>query len=120
MHAELSCAMCAFHPLAAAGEWKVIDFGLARRYLDETGEVLPERHDTAFRGSTTYASVFAHAGQDLGRRDDLWSWFYCVVEMVEGECPRWAVFERDLCARRWWRLSARGGACLNEICVRVG
>ncbi len=100
--------VCVFYvsygTLAAAGEWKVIDFGLARRYLDEAGEVLPERHDTAFRGSTTYASVFAHAGQDLGRRDDLWSWFYCVVEMVEGECGLGA-----------WR-----GMCINQVCVRVG
>ncbi len=62
----------------------IIDFGLARRYTDDAGDVLPERTDTSFRGSTTYASVHAHLGQDLGRRDDLWSWLYCVVELLEG------------------------------------
>lgn len=70
--------------LCRAGEWKIIDFGLARRYTDDAGDVLPERTDTAFRGSTTYASVFAHQEQDLGRRDDLWSWLYCVVELLDG------------------------------------
>ncbi|KAG2452875.1 hypothetical protein HYH02_002219 [Chlamydomonas schloesseri] len=69
------------------GTWKVIDFGLARRYLDDLGEVLPERTDTSFRGSTTYASVNAHAEADLGRRDDLWSWLYCTIELLEGTLP---------------------------------
>lgn len=69
-----------------AGTWKIIDFGLARRYTsEETGAVLPQRPDAAFRGSTTYASVHAHAEQDLGRRDDLWSWLYCLVELLDGE-----------------------------------
>ncbi|EFJ45567.1 hypothetical protein VOLCADRAFT_118310 [Volvox carteri f. nagariensis] len=38
-------------------------------------------------GSTTYASVHAHAEQDLGRRDDLWSWLYCTIELLEGTLP---------------------------------
>ena len=45
---------------------------------------LAARPDAAFRGSTTYASLNAHAGEDLGRRDDLWSWLYCVAELAEG------------------------------------
>lgn len=49
-----------------AGAWHVIDFGLARRYVDEAGLVIPARADTAFRGSTTYASIAAHDGEDLG------------------------------------------------------
>eukprot|EP00198_Chlamydomonas_reinhardtii_P010555 XP_001699892.1 predicted protein [Chlamydomonas reinhardtii] len=38
-------------------------------------------------GSTTYASVNAHAEADLGRRDDLWSWLYCTIELLEGTLP---------------------------------
>lgn len=63
----------------------MIDFGLARRFVDEEGTHLPERHDASFRGSKTYASVHAHYNQDLSRRDDLWSWFYILVELVDGE-----------------------------------
>ncbi len=48
------------------------------------GALLPARPEAAFRGSTTYASVHAHAGADLGRRDDLWSWLYCLVELAQG------------------------------------
>lgn len=44
----------------------MIDFGLARRFVDDAGMVLPPRSDAAFRGSTTYASLSAHEGEDLG------------------------------------------------------
>jgi serine/threonine protein kinase len=75
------------------GVWNLIDFGLARRFCDEANVPLPERADASFRGSTTYASVHSHDSRDLGRRDDLWSWFYMVVELLEGTLP-WRV-DRD-------------------------
>jgi serine/threonine protein kinase len=75
---------------AIDGDWMLIDFGLARQYLDEKKEILPPRKDAGFRGSTTYASLNAHEDKDLGRRDDLWSWFYVLVEMIEGTLP-WRV-----------------------------
>lgn len=43
------------------------------------------RPEASFRGSTAYASVHAHRDEDLSRRDDLWSWFYMLLELVEGE-----------------------------------
>lgn len=87
VHRDVKPANFALHSPAASvsnGTWVTIDFGLARRYVDENGIVMPERQDASFRGSTTYASVFAHDDKDLGRRDDLWSWFYILVEMLEG------------------------------------
>lgn len=73
------------HMCMCAGTLKVIDFGLARRYVNDAGEVMPPRAVASFRGSTMYASVTAHADQELAPRDDLWSWLYCVVELMEGE-----------------------------------
>lgn len=29
-------------------------------------------------------AVNCHRQEDQSRRDDLWSWFYCLVELVEG------------------------------------
>jgi tau tubulin kinase len=87
VHRDVKPANFALHSPSASvskGTWIIIDFGLARRYVDENGNVIPERENASFRGSTTYASVFAHDDKDLGRRDDLWSWFYILVEMLEG------------------------------------
>lgn len=67
------------------GKWVLIDFGLARKYVDEDGSHMAPRSGASFRGSTAYASLHAHRNEDLSRRDDLWSWFYMLLELVEGE-----------------------------------
>lgn len=91
----------------------MIDFGLARKWRDESGNVISQarvrcavcqarlaasaadvapwagaqRTKAQFRGSSKYASVFAHGNEDQGRRDDLWSLFYVLVEFLEGVLP---------------------------------
>ncbi|KHJ93614.1 hypothetical protein OESDEN_06473, partial [Oesophagostomum dentatum] len=70
------------------------DFGLARKYLDKSGNVIPARKDIGWRGTTRYGSLTAHMRQDLGRRDDLESWFYMTVEMTRGTLPWRLVTDR--------------------------
>ena len=67
----------------------LIDFGLARQYTDKhTRQPLPPRKDIGgFRGTPRYASVYVHREEDLGRRDDLWSLLYILVEFVTGDLP---------------------------------
>jgi hypothetical protein len=55
--------------LLCEGAWHIIDFGLARKYTNDSGGVLAERQGAAFRGSTAYASLFAHREQDLGNAE---------------------------------------------------
>lgn len=64
--------------------WVLLDFGLARKYIHSSGEHLKQRTKSNFRGSVTYASLNSHNDSDLSRRDDLWSWFYILVELIEG------------------------------------
>ena len=63
------------------------DFGLARRYVDKNNQIIPSRKEVGWRGTTRYGSLNAHKRQDLGRRDDLESWFYGLVEMTRGTLP---------------------------------
>ena len=65
----------------------MLDFGLARQFMTSTGEVRPPRPVAGFRGTVRYASINAHQSKDLGRHDDLWSVFYLVVELANGELP---------------------------------
>ncbi|KAL1238071.1 putative serine/threonine-protein kinase [Trichinella pseudospiralis] len=65
----------------------LIDFGLAKRYIDENGNVRQPRRKPGFRGTSTYASIRAHKQEELGRVDDLWSWLYSVMEMATGRLP---------------------------------
>lgn len=84
-------------------ELLLIDLGLAKKFETkeareasqrerEEGEAADER--VAFRGSTTYASVNAHAGIEQGPRDDLWSLLYALAEMHEGTLPWRGLKER--------------------------
>ncbi|KRZ76947.1 putative serine/threonine-protein kinase, partial [Trichinella papuae] len=65
----------------------LIDFGLAKRYTDENGNVRHPRRKPGFRGTSTYASIRAHKQEELGRVDDLWSWLYTMMEMATGRLP---------------------------------
>lgn len=65
----------------------LIDFGLARRYVLPDGTVRPARESSGFRGTARYASINSHLSLDLGRRDDLWSVLYIMVEFSKGELP---------------------------------
>ncbi|KAG6584870.1 CK1/TTBK protein kinase [Phytophthora cinnamomi] len=67
----------------------IIDFGLSRQHIDEDRQVLPARQVAEFRGTSMYASLSSHRRQELGPKDDLWSWFYLVMDFLRGELP-WA------------------------------
>jgi len=73
----------------------LIDFGLARRYLLPSGEVRPARDSSGFRGTARYASINSHLCKDLGRRDDLWSLFYVLIEFAKGTLPWRRVKDKD-------------------------
>lgn len=65
----------------------LIDFGLSRCYVDSAGKHLPESPNAGFTGTYSYASLRAHEEKSLGRRDDIVSWFYTIVEAVERRLP---------------------------------
>ncbi|EAY07213.1 CK1 family protein kinase [Trichomonas vaginalis G3] len=68
----------------------LIDFGFAKKHIDpSTGKPFPVNNGIGFVGTTMYASDNALKGCDLGRCDDLMSWFYMIVEFVQGKLP-WA------------------------------
>ncbi|WKY04023.1 hypothetical protein Q1695_005196 [Nippostrongylus brasiliensis] len=71
------------------------DFGLARKYVDKNGKLIPARKDVGWRGTTRYGSLVAHERQDLSRRDDVESWFYMSVEMTRGTLPWRLVTDRN-------------------------
>jgi serine/threonine protein kinase len=62
------------------------DFGLSRPFLVNGCHIERGRSD-GLVGTCLYASVNAHDQKQLVRRDDLISWFYCVVELAQGSLP---------------------------------
>ncbi|KAJ7321460.1 Tau-tubulin kinase 2 [Desmophyllum pertusum] len=65
----------------------MLDFGLARQFTKGNGEVRPARGSAGFRGTVRYASINAHENKEMGRQDDLWSFFYMMAEFAIGHLP---------------------------------
>lgn len=65
----------------------LIDFGLSRYFLDEQGVPLPPREHPGFVGTSSFASIHAHNGEELSQRDDLMSLFYTLVDIKTGSLP---------------------------------
>jgi serine/threonine protein kinase len=92
----------------------LIDFGLARRYVHRSnGELIPPRHHAGFVGTTKYASLNAHEGMELGRRDDVFSWLFSLFEMATGTLP-W-VISRD----RHETYESKQGADIAGFCAQM-
>jgi len=66
----------------------LIDFGLSKRHIDpNTGKPHIQSPRSCFVGTLRYASLNAHYQKDLGRCDDLYSWFLSLIELSHGTLP---------------------------------
>jgi serine/threonine protein kinase len=66
----------------------LIDYGLSKRFCDpKTGEHIPFREGKQLTGTARYASVNTHLGYEQSRRDDLESFVYMIVYLINGNLP---------------------------------
>lgn len=73
----------------------IIDFGMAKRIKDPIDA--EENRLVPLIGSPRYASVFAHRGEPLGRRDDLISMMYSLIYVANGGALPWQSYtEREI------------------------
>lgn len=72
-----------------------IDFGLAKKYVDNSGNHIPFSKSRRFVGTARYASLAAHEGLELSRRDDLESIGYILVYLFKGRLPWQGIRHKD-------------------------
>ncbi|XP_049852271.1 probable serine/threonine-protein kinase DDB_G0292354 [Schistocerca gregaria] len=95
LHRDIKPSNFVVGPNRRANLIYIIDFGLARRHILPTGQVRPEKERPGFRGTARYASINSHIARDLGRRDDLWSILYVLIEFSRGFLPWSNIKNRD-------------------------
>lgn len=69
-----------------SGVTHVIDFGLAKGYLSNN-EHIAYRNGKGLVGTARYASVNAHKGKELSRRDDLEALGNVLIYFLKGCLP---------------------------------
>ena len=56
---------------------------------------MPQRRNADFRGTITYASINAHLKKDLSRRDDLWSFYFVILDFFDANIPWKQYHDKD-------------------------
>jgi serine/threonine protein kinase len=85
----------------------LIDFGLVKKYMDlQSGVHIPYKEGRALTGTARYASVNAHLGYELSRRDDMEALAFIAVFLYQGSLP-WQGLRAATKAQRDARISEK-------------
>ncbi|CAD8115839.1 unnamed protein product [Paramecium sonneborni] len=63
----------------------LVDYGVSKVYIDKQGKHIQSKEKKSFIGTTRYASIAAHRGYELGRKDDVESMFYVMIYLLKGD-----------------------------------
>ena len=94
----------------------IIDFGMAKRIDRKEGHAQQAQPGASLIGSARYASVAAHRGEALGRRDDLISMMYSLIYVANGGGLPWMGYtDTDICRIK---LDMTPAELCAELCER--
>ncbi|CAD5212444.1 unnamed protein product [Bursaphelenchus okinawaensis] len=67
----------------------ILDFGIARKFVKNDGELKTPREGIGFKGTVRFASISCHMGHDVGPIDDVESWFYLLLDILVAKGLPW-------------------------------
>lgn len=94
----------------------LIDFGLAKFYVDLKGTHYPISYDNKLVGTARYVSRNVHRGLEQSRRDDLESFGYVLIYLLNGSLPWQKHKARDKAERNLLFGETKINIPLNKLC----
>ena len=89
------CAPRGFIASSSLQDVHLVDFGLAKKFVDENGVHLDEQESENFEGNLLFSSFYCQDLRTTSRRDDLISLCYLLIYSLEGSLP-WMETDPDL------------------------
>ena len=95
----------------------IIDFGLAKKYKDmKSGQHVQYREGKSLTGTARYASLNAHAGRELSRRDDLEAIGYVLMYFLRGSLPWQGITTRRKDEKYQKIYEKKNSTTVEELC----
>ena len=97
----------------------MVDYGLAKQYVDENGKHIPFAHYSWIPGTSRYCTARAMLGHELSRRDDMESLVYMWISFMR-PLP-WCNIEGDTSAseRRKMVTKLKNETSIDQLCANL-
>jgi len=94
----------------------IIDFGLAKRYIDKNNVHIKYRDGKDLTGTARYASINTHKGIEQSRRDDIEALGYIFVYFMKG-CLPWQGLKAKNIKEKYEKIKKKKiGTKLEDLC----